>query len=575
MSSQSSGSSFQSSSGQPVVTPTPENSLLDQIAGYATQLAQQMNSWAQGEFAQTSQVTDQAVGNFFQAAQNMANFSSGLTSQYNNLFAPENKQLVDDANSYASPERMKADMGMAGATQAQAGDQAIKNSEAQLQSMGIDPSAGRYAALDKAAAVQNAANVAGAENTQQRADVATGQNLRSQAVQVGSLLPSAISNATNTAIQANTGASNASLANANTGANLMSLADKYLSTAMQLKLSPVGQKTASSGMSTQQSSSDKGGGGGGGSGSGSGSGFAPGTGPNGGQGSSWFNPANYTQGSGGGGGGGAGGRQPGAGIMQLPGSQSQQAPTDWPAEMAPIFDQQQGVQDAGETWAGPGWQNGSGEMGVGAAGTYDPINTDSGPWGGSGMGDTFGDDTANTFGNLGSTQNDMSGLGDITYDPSANQSQVPQDWQDPNTWDGGTSWDQPSSGGGDQSDPWSSGSGQDYSDYNTGFGNDYSDDSGYAAGGSVQPQGQPQGQPVPPQASPSGGQQTDDVRANLNAGEFVVPKDVARWKGEEFFHNLIAKSRQTRATSPLGGKPMPQGDPRAQGAPTFSTTGGQ
>jgi hypothetical protein len=52
-------------------------------------------------------------------------------------------------------------------------------------------------------------------------DAATGQRLRSEAVQVGATLPAAIANVNNTAIQANTGASNASLANANTGRNLI------------------------------------------------------------------------------------------------------------------------------------------------------------------------------------------------------------------------------------------------------------------------------------------------------------------------------------------------------------------
>ena len=51
--------------------------------------------------------------------------------------------------------------------------------------------------------------------------------------------------------------------------------------------------------------------------------------------------------------------------------------------------------------------------------------------------------------------------------------------------------------------------------------------------------------------SPSGGIKTDDVRAQLNAGEFVIPKDVAAWKGLEFFYKLIAQSRKLRATAPL------------------------
>ena len=70
---------------------------------------------------------------------------------------------------------------------------------------------------------------------------------------------------------------------------------------------------------------------------------------------------------------------------------------------------------------------------------------------------------------------------------------------------------------------------------------------------------------VPIGASPSGGRQTDDVAARLNAGEFVIPKDVAAWKGHEFFQKLIAQSRKARVTgSPAQGqmKPPLSGPPR-------------
>src|SRR4029077_15055035 len=49
--------------------------------------------------------------------------------------------------------------------------------------------------------------------------------------------------------------------------------------------------------------------------------------------------------------------------------------------------------------------------------------------------------------------------------------------------------------------------------------------------------------------SPSAGAQVDDVQARLNAGEFVIPKDVAAWKGQEFFYKLMAQARKMRATA--------------------------
>ena len=80
-----------------------------------------------------------------------------------------------------------------------------------------------------------------------------------------------------------------------------------------------------------------------------------------------------------------------------------------------------------------------------------------------------------------------------------------------------------------------------------------------------------QGGYVPQSASPSGGINVDDVPANLNAEEFVIPRDVARWKGEEFWHKEIAKSRAARAKAAATVGPT-AGPPQAPGQqPTFTS----
>ena len=70
---------------------------------------------------------------------------------------------------------------------------------------------------------------------------------------------------------------------------------------------------------------------------------------------------------------------------------------------------------------------------------------------------------------------------------------------------------------------------------------------------------------IPMQASPSGGQAIDDVSAKLTAGEFVVPKDVASWKGEEFFQKLIEQSRKSKE----GAQAQPETAIAPVQAPTF------
>lgn len=69
---------------------------------------------------------------------------------------------------------------------------------------------------------------------------------------------------------------------------------------------------------------------------------------------------------------------------------------------------------------------------------------------------------------------------------------------------------------------------------------------GLSEGGAIPDNG---GSAVPVHASPTGGQAIDDVPARLSPGEFVVPKDVVQWKGEEFFQKLALQSRKARQTN--------------------------
>ena len=59
-----------------------------------------------------------------------------------------------------------------------------------------------------------------------------------------------------------------------------------------------------------------------------------------------------------------------------------------------------------------------------------------------------------------------------------------------------------------------------------------------------------EGGAIPDAASPTGGKAIDDVPAQLTAGEFVIPKDVLSWKGEEFFQKLIEGSRKAKPQAP-------------------------
>jgi hypothetical protein len=78
-----------------------------------------------------------------------------------------------------------------------------------------------------------------------------------------------------------------------------------------------------------------------------------------------------------------------------------------------------------------------------------------------------------------------------------------------------------------------------------------------------------EGIPVPAGMSPTGGAQPDDVPAALTAGEFVFPKDVMQWKGQEWAQKEIMKARKQ-----MGDPNAAPAQPEATPAPPGMATGG-
>jgi hypothetical protein len=86
----------------------------------------------------------------------------------------------------------------------------------------------------------------------------------------------------------------------------------------------------------------------------------------------------------------------------------------------------------------------------------------------------------------------------------------------------------------------------------------------FADGGAI-PDDASEGGHVPTSASPTGGAAIDDVAARLTPGEFVMPKDVMQWKGEEWAQKEIQKAREAKK----GAVARPQYKPAPAAHPTF------
>lgn len=80
---------------------------------------------------------------------------------------------------------------------------------------------------------------------------------------------------------------------------------------------------------------------------------------------------------------------------------------------------------------------------------------------------------------------------------------------------------------------------------------------GFSEGGAVPTPEEAGVAPVPPGAVAGGSPIEDRTPAALTPGEFIIPEDTVRWKGEEYFHKEISKAREAMAGG--GSQAIPTG----------------
>lgn len=516
-----SGSSSASSSG---AQQTPQSEFSTEVSKAALAVGSYIINWAIIQYANTSALTDQLINNFLAASQQGMDLAAIQLNQYMNTYVPEMNQLANEAATYSSPSRTAYNMGAAGAQAGYAGAAGNQNTLQTLRSYGVDPSSGMYGDILAAQNTATGASEAGAENQAQVNTEATGRTLLQDSIQAGEQMPGDVVNALNSAYQGVAGAENSLLSNANTGATMLNTAAPFYQAATNIKLP--GTQSSSVGSSGSIS---------GGQSSNNGNSNSPGTGGGkmGGAGGTYGGTPGYLTGN-----------TPGGNIGNVsPATTSVGPDTATGGAGAPP-----GLGDLGNPY------DSSGGNSTGDTNLTNP--------------DNYGD-MGNPFDSSGgdSTGFGQGSSGDSTFSPPSSPGSSPSDQYNPWSQDSGNPYDSSggnSSGGGDSS-------GGDNGGGMTNNAGDYSSMGGYgmARGGSV-PGGQrgvlpTTGGHVPRQLSPSGGRNTDDIPARLNAGEFVIPKDIAAWKGQEFFQKLIMDSRKKLATAaPAQGqaKPALPGPPR-------------
>ena len=456
-----------------------------------------------GQSTGKSFIPDYPQASFLQAlAGHISDYADKTFAQYDNTFQPLQQGLINRGNQELSPgyQQQKAGQAIAGA--GQLGEQARQGALRDLQSFGVgDPSnVGRRYALDTAERGKTAATEAGAANEAMLTARNEGRADQNQAI-------------------------------ANEQANAARAASMH-NTAMGLKYPPLGDNRQQTQSNQSQSHTQ---------------------GP---QPQQPKSPSNSNQGSGNGSGGGPGyqsgngsGGGPGGAII-MPGS-NMGSPGDGPIG--------QGVNSGtSDNLSGPAitdYSSTSPYIYGGQADPYanlyggfnDPNNTNGGGYFDSGTG--YQDSSGFS-----------SGPNQIYDQPST------QTWDD---WNNGAGDTVPvDNGSGDNFAPDDLAAGGPVIGYDSGGSvlqasgaipaiysphainiqhamalraNNYA--KRYAPGGAINLQ---PGGPAPVKASPSRGAKTDDIDAKVNAHEFVIPKDVAIFKGHEHFYKLMESARKTR-----------------------------
>ena len=519
--------SFSSASSTPVV-PTQEiitQDILNNIAGVATNYANQLFSWGQGVFNGLSGDISGIMGKLSTAADTAMTGTNQAMDQFTKGFIPDYNNLRTEAGQYANVGRQARNAGMAESDQMQGNRAAMNDALQKLEGMGVDTSSGRYAHDLLTGETQGAAAAAGAGTQSIRADEQTALGLKKNALDYGIQMPGIAANFLNAANNARSISGNLDIGKTNAGTALMQVPNAYLNTALMDRYPPIGQASShqTSSQSERPDTSNRGSnssrsGGGGFNDTPTGTTFNGlthgGANPSGGDnGSGVFNPngGGYTP---------PGyifppdGGDPGALVQPLGGDFGSQSQIDpWANEFQLPGDTGGGFTDTGQFVEGSG-------------------GTDTG----NGFNDTGGYNT-NDF-SLGSDNSSVDSFMN-NVDSSGNVS------PGYDTGSGGYT----DTSGYDSFTPSDSSGFNDVSNEDT-----YTGD--YATGGAI-PTGPTQGGFVPQEASPSNGQQTDDIHASLNANEFVIPRDVSLWKGQEFFQKLIAQSRKNLAQAGARGQPAP------------------
>jgi hypothetical protein len=165
---------------------------MEQQGEWAFLTSQEQLGWAREQDAKNRELLQQVLGPQLQAQQDQAEWAKKDRARYENVYQPLEDNLIQDFQSYNTPERLAQNRGRAMADVASSFDAQRRNALQRLESYGVDPSQTRNAALDVAMRTQQGAAMAAAGTNATRIDEDKGRALRADAINIGRGMPSQV-----------------------------------------------------------------------------------------------------------------------------------------------------------------------------------------------------------------------------------------------------------------------------------------------------------------------------------------------------------------------------------------------
>lgn len=200
----------------------------ERAAELSYQLGQEQLAWAKEQYALDSEVYNRIVDGFLADMDETSQAAAKDRAFYEDYYQPLEKDLVEEAKNYDTPERRAREMGAAQAQVAQQFDAQRENAQRELEAYGIDPSSTRYGALDIGVRTAQAASQAAAGTAASNRVEDNARALRAEAINVGRGYPGQIAGAYQVSQGAGTGAAGIVGQGTQIGGQTMGTAPTYM-----------------------------------------------------------------------------------------------------------------------------------------------------------------------------------------------------------------------------------------------------------------------------------------------------------------------------------------------------------